>query len=582
MRPTRSAARFDEDGRLDSGEIGRFAGVTVELRLTAGTVIDTVATDAAGTYSFTNLPDDTYVVDVTDTGNVLAGYVHSIGPSPGADNNSQADPYSVAVSGGETNSTGDFGYYDDGGGDDEPASLGDFVWNDLNANGIQNTGEPGVSGVGVTLYNAASVAVRTTTTSVAGQYRFTNLVPGVYHVGFTLPAGFSISPQDQGGDNARDSDVSATTRRTVPTTLVAGENDLTWDMGMYRPASLGDFAWNDINGNGIQDSGELGVSGVGVTLYNAASVAVRTTTTSVAGQYRFTNLVPGVYHVGFTLPAGFSISPQDQGGDDAKDSDVNAATRRTIPTTLVSGENDLTWDIGLIPGLPLLAVIGNVDAFRRDGQTIVRWETIESWDTAGFWLERQVGDEWLRISPEMIPYPLFAPSPIIYEEVDPGAEVGGTYVYRLVEMENDGDILFYGPYTLTVDGPGRTYEDWAAANFTAEELANPAISGREADPDGDRLSNWQEFLAGTDPNRADSVLQISDVRRIEGGFELRWKSVPGRYYKIAVADSMLGPFLPLEDSILATEETGMATLSVDFSERQIYFLVITDGIQADK
>ena len=184
----------------------------------------------------------------------------------------------------------------------------------------------------------------------------------------------------------------------------------------------------------------------------------------------------------------------------------------------------------------------------------------------------------MRISQELLPFPLFGVAPIIYEEIDPGAEAGGTYRYRLVELENDGDILYYGPYELTVDGPGRTYDDWAAAHFTEQELTDPAISGRDADPDGDGLTNEQEFLAGTDPKSADSVLQINQVRRVADGFELRWKTVPGRFYKIAVADSLFGPFLPLEGSILATAEIETAIVDGDFSGRQMFFQVIrVDG-----
>ena len=74
------------------------------------------------------------------------------------------------------------------------------------------------------------------------------------------------------------------------------------------------------------------------------------------------------------------------------------------------------------------------------------------------------------------------------------------------------------------------------------------------------------------------MLQISDVQRVAGGFDLRWKTVPGRFYKIAVADSPFGPFLPLEGSILATDSTGRATVESDFSDRQMYFQVIrVDG-----
>jgi hypothetical protein len=57
-------------------------------------------------------------------------------------------------------------------GRDEPASLGDFVWDDLNADGIQG-GEPGLSGVVVMLYDGNLVG--TTMTDDLGAYAFTNL-----------------------------------------------------------------------------------------------------------------------------------------------------------------------------------------------------------------------------------------------------------------------------------------------------------------------------------------------------------------------------------------------------------------------
>src|SRR5262249_10276276 len=44
-------------------------------------------------------------------------------------------------------------------------SIGDFVWNDINHNGLQDAGEPGVQGVGVTLLDGSGNVLATTTTN---------------------------------------------------------------------------------------------------------------------------------------------------------------------------------------------------------------------------------------------------------------------------------------------------------------------------------------------------------------------------------------------------------------------------------
>ena len=149
----------------------------------------------------------------------------------------------------------------------ELASIGDFVWLDQGSgtaandfNGIQDAGEVGIPGVTVNLYDGSDSLVASTSTTSTGAYLFSNLEPGDYYVEFIPPTGYSISPQDQGGNDATDSDADATTGQTIQTTLDAGENDLTWDAGMYQYASIGDRVWDD-NGagggtprDGIQDA----------------------------------------------------------------------------------------------------------------------------------------------------------------------------------------------------------------------------------------------------------------------------------------------------------------------------------------
>jgi hypothetical protein len=116
------------------------------------------------------------------------------------------------------------------------ASLGDFVWYDANANGIQDTNESGVAGVKATLSgtdilgNTVSVIDVTDNT---GEYLFANLLPGNYKVTFSnLPTQTSFTNRNQGTNDAKDSDVDPTNSMTHVVTLAAGEVNRTLDAGL--------------------------------------------------------------------------------------------------------------------------------------------------------------------------------------------------------------------------------------------------------------------------------------------------------------------------------------------------------------
>ena len=244
-----------------------------------------------------------------------------------------------AMTNGQTNLTLDAGFY-------RRATLGDFVWEDLDGDGQQDGGEPALSNVVVRLYNAASNVIGTTTSSVAGAYFFTNLLPGAYFVDFTPPAGYFFTVSNAGAD-ATDSDPLPGTNRTALVALVSGQTNLTVDAGFYRPASLGDFTWEDDDADGQQDGGEPALANVAVRLYTANSNLLATTTSSVAGAYAFTNLAPGSYFVGFAPPAGFLFTTSNVGAD-ATDSDPLAGTNRTALVALVSGQAEATLDAGFV------------------------------------------------------------------------------------------------------------------------------------------------------------------------------------------------------------------------------------------
>ncbi len=95
----------------------------------------------------------------------------------------------------------------------------------------------------------------------------------------------------------------------------------------------GDFVWDDLNGNGLQDAGEPGIDGVRVALIEdtnnnniaepgGADVEYTWTISANGGQYIFSDFPTGRYFLEFTnLPTGYVETHRDVGSDDGIDSD---------------------------------------------------------------------------------------------------------------------------------------------------------------------------------------------------------------------------------------------------------------------
>jgi len=140
----------------------------------------------------------------------------------------------------------------------ELACIGDYVWYDTNMDGIQDPDELPVEGVVVHLMDCEGNTLGEVMTDKNGYYEFCKLDAGDYNIHFVLPEGHVFSPMNMGGDPAKDSDADPETGLTVCTTLDPGENDMTWDAGIYVPlACIGDYVWMDMNMDGIQDDGEM-------------------------------------------------------------------------------------------------------------------------------------------------------------------------------------------------------------------------------------------------------------------------------------------------------------------------------------
>lgn len=70
-------------------------------------------------------------------------------------------------------------------------------------------------------------------------------------------------------------------------------------------------------------------------------------------------------------------------------------------------------------------------------------------------------------------------------------------------------VSFSNVATVTISA-NNTFDDWRNSVFNSTQLANPLISGPDADPDGDGFSNMKEYVFGTAPlTRESSPLSLN-------------------------------------------------------------------------
>ncbi len=263
----------------------------------------------------------------------------------------------------------------------EPTVVGNLVWLDENSDGIPDAGERGIPNVVVELIGEGCTGgsdCPTTTTDGLGGYLFRNVAAGTYmvRVGSGLPTG--ILP-------IYDEDSGTTSPDHTTTINVTGDSEyLTADFGynyvsktntdspaMTATGSFGDRIWNDANGDGQQDVGESGISGITLTLYEddasgtfdgVYSTSVGTATTDQYGHYIFDGIAPGAYVVQVTesdiSSAGFNTTPTSD-----PDGDGNNISR---PVVIAPGDVWLDGDFGY-QSINTLYDIGSVVFVDVDG-----------------------------------------------------------------------------------------------------------------------------------------------------------------------------------------------------------------------
>ena len=358
-RPAGSTATFgdlvwvdaDDDGFRDAGEVG-LGGVTLTLyRDNNGDgVID--GGDTAIGLPLTSGPDGSYLF----TGVAVAGgddFLVAASTPAGYLPTGATQFRFIDVAGGTAYLNADFGYRGDTA---TTYSITDRVWKDANADGDYDSGtESGFPGVTVELLDSSLNVIGTTTTAADGTFVFSGVTGG--------NADYTVRINDTAGALT---DYYGTTPEALA--LTRAEHNVNADVdntasspfgsfGFNTARSIGDTLFTDVDGNGAQDAGDLGIAGVVVSLYgdangngvvDGADAVLRTVTTDASGLYLFSGLANG----------GFIVSVPDQPGygftGPGSDSDGTTAGIQK-GATIALAASVLTLDFGFQAATPRTA-----------------------------------------------------------------------------------------------------------------------------------------------------------------------------------------------------------------------------------
>ena len=129
----------------------------------------------------------------------------------------------------------------------------------------------------------------TTTSDSHGNYRFSGLVAGTYHVREIVQSGWNETYPKNG---------------KYDITLAAGKISKKNDFGNYKPGVISGTVFNDQNGNHRKDAGEPGLSGWTIKITGPHGFSSSAISASNGG-YSFGNLLSGWYFLSETKQSGW-------------------------------------------------------------------------------------------------------------------------------------------------------------------------------------------------------------------------------------------------------------------------------------
>jgi serine-aspartate repeat-containing protein C/D/E len=266
-----------------------------------------------------------------------------------------------------------------------PSSVSGIVYEDHNLDNIQESGDPGIANVSLTLYQWNGTAYvstgLTTTTDANGAYKFDNLQPGQYQVRETQPSGYFSVGATAGTLNGV-TDGTVTDPDTISSVVLqGGDNSIQNNFAESLPGKISGYVYYDPNNNGQKETGEPGIPNTTVQLFDSNLNLVATTTTDANGFYQFNDLKYGNYTVEETQPVNYLEGKNTVGSVGGTLAPPDGITNITI----TDGTNAQNYNFGeLLPATiaGMVHVDMNGDCIYEPGEPLLAGVTIQLLDSS--------------------------------------------------------------------------------------------------------------------------------------------------------------------------------------------------------
>jgi hypothetical protein len=134
-------------------------------------------------------------------------------------------------------------------------------------------------------------------------------------------------------------------------------------------------------------------------------------------------------------------------------------------------------------------------------------------------------------------------------------------------LSSGGTVNFTGKYTFFDVNANGISDSWERNYFSSVSTNRTQLT----DTDGDGMTDYAEFIAGTDPNNSNSVLELPPpTPQPNGSLRFNWPSVPGRAYRL-VSSADLVNWTALADWIRATTTTSSVVLAPPTNDASYFY-----------